>query len=109
MEKIEVTGSTVDFFSFKDGDTTVFAFDTSACQPPEPMVNGMCGLQLLNKANQRLEMTNHKAPMGLFPKVEADFDYKVTDLDDSGKVKVVFTKKEDAKNSTDFTQNSCSG
>ena len=109
MEKIEVTGSTVDFFSFKDGDTEVFTFDTSACQPPEPMVNGMCGLQLLTNSNQRLEMVNHKAPMGLFPKVEADFDYKVIDLDDNGKVKVIFTKKQDATNSTDFTQTSCSG
>jgi len=109
MEKIEVTGSTVDFFKFTDGDTTVFTFDTSACQPPEPMVNGMCGLQLINEPNQRLEMINHKAPMGLFPKVEADYNYEVIDLDDNGKVKVVFTKKEDAKNSTDFTQNSCSG
>jgi hypothetical protein len=109
MEKIEVAGSTVDFFKFQDGDTEVFTFDTSACQPPEPMVNGMCGLQLLSNPNQRLEMVNHKAPLGLFPKVEADFDYEIIDLDNSGKVKVVFSKKADAKNSTDFTQNSCSG
>lgn len=109
MQSIEVTGSTVDFFKFLDGDITVFTFDTSSSQPPEPMVNGMCGLQLLSEPNQRLEMINHKSPMGLFPKVEADFDYEVIELDDSGKVKIIFTKKEDAKNSTDFTQNSCSG
>ena len=109
MEKIEVKGSSVDFFKFKDGDTTVFTFDTSACQPPEPMVNAMCGLQLITQSNQRLEMINHKAPMGLFPKVEADFDYEVINLDDNRKIKVVFSKKEDAKNSTDFTQTSCSG
>ncbi|MBL0687532.1 MAG: hypothetical protein JJV94_06885 [Sulfurospirillum sp.] len=108
MQTIEVAGSTVDFFKFLDGNITVFTFDTSNCQPPEPMVNSMCGLQLLTKSNQRLEMINHKAPMGLFPKIEDDFDYKITKLDDSGKVKVVFTKKENAKNSTDFTQNSCS-
>ncbi len=109
MEKIEVTGSTVDFFKFVDGDTTVFTFDTSACQPPEPMVNAMCGLKLLSESTQRVEMVNHKAPMGLFPKIEADFDYEVIDLNDNGKVKVVFTKKADANNSTDFTQTSCSG
>jgi len=109
MNKIEVTGSTVDFFEFDDGDTKVYTFDTSSCQPPEPMVNGMCGLKLLKEPNQRLEMINHKAPMGLFPKVEADFNYEVIKLDDTGKVKVVFTKKEDAKNSADFTQTSCAG
>jgi len=107
MNKIEVTGATVDFFEFQEGDTKVYTFDTSSCQPPEPMVNGMCGLQLITDSSQRLEMINHKAPMGLFPKVEADFSYEVIDLDD--KVKVIFTKKEDAKNSTDFTQTSCSG
>ncbi len=106
MSKIEVTGSTVDFFEKQEG---VFTFDTSSCQPPEPMVNAMCGLQLLKDSSQKLEMINHKAPMGLFPKIEADFDYEIIDLDDNGKVKVIFTKKEDAKDSTDFTQNSCSG
>ena len=109
MNKIEVTGSTVDFFEFQEGDTKVFTFDTSSCQPPEPMVNGMCGLKLITESNQRLEMINHKAPAGLFPTVDADFSYEVIDLEESGKVKVVFTKKEDAKNSTDFTQTSCSG
>jgi len=109
MNKIEVTGATVDFFEFQEGDTKVYTFDTSSCQPPEPMVNGMCGLQLLTKSNQRLEMINHKAPLGLFPKIEADFNYEVIQIDENGKVKVIFTIKEDAKNSTDFTQTSCSG
>lgn len=109
MDKIEVTGATVDFFEFKDGDTEVFTFDTSMCQPPEPMVNGMCGLTLIKQKNQRLEMINHKAPMGLFPKVEDDFIYEVIDLDENGKVKVIFSRKEDAKNNTDFTQTSCDG
>jgi hypothetical protein len=105
MKKIEVTGSTVDFFEKEEG---VFTFDTSECQPPEPMVNAMCGLQLLKDATQKLEMINHKPPMGLFPKIADDFNYDVQDID-NGMVKVVFTKKDDAKNSTDFTQNSCSG
>jgi len=109
MKKIEVIGSTVDFFEFDDGETKVFTFDSSTCLPPEPMVNAMCGLKLLTKKNQRLEMVNHKPPLGLFPKVEADFDYDVVELDESGKVKVTFSKKEDAKNSTDFTQTSCAG
>ncbi len=105
MNKIEVTGSTVDFFEKEEG---IFTFDTSACQPPEPMVNAMCGLQLLKNSSQKLEMTNHKAPLGLFPKIVDDFDYDIQEAD-NGMVKVVFTKKEEPKNSTDFTQNSCSG
>jgi hypothetical protein len=105
MKKIEVEGSTVDFFEKEEG---VYTFNTTQCQPPEPMVNAMCGLQLLKKPTDRLEMINHKTPLGLFPKIADDFDYEVSDAED-GMVKVVFSKKEDAKNSTDFTQSSCSG
>jgi hypothetical protein len=105
MKKIEVTGSTVDFFEKEEG---VFTFDTTKCGPPEPMVNAMCGLQLLENSTQRLEMINHKPPLGLFPKIVDDFNYEISELDD-GMTKIVFTKKEDAKNSTDFGQSSCGG
>ncbi len=107
MEKIEVLGATVDFFKeIKDGLTT-YQFDTSMCGPPDPMVNAMAGLQLLDE-NSQLVMINHKSPGGLFPKIEEDFNFLEEDTDD-GKIKVVFTKKVDALNSTDFTQNSCHG
>jgi len=109
MNKIQVDGTTVDFFEFKDEKFQVFTFNTETCQPPEPMVNAMLGLQLLNNSNQRLEMINHKSPVGLFPKIENDFNYDVTVLDETGKVKVVFTKKETSDGTTDFKQNNCDG
>lgn len=106
MEKIEVTGATVDFFkTVKDGLTT-YEFDTSMCAPPEPMVNAMAGLQLLDE-NSQLIMINHKSPGGLFPKIEADFEFVNEQLED-GRAKVIFRKKSNASNATDFTQNSCS-
>ncbi len=108
MEKIDVNGSTVDFYKIEKGNEVIYTFDTSASQPPEPMVNAMCGLQLLKDENQTLVMINHKAPMGLFPKIEADFDYEIEQIEDQ-KVKITFKLKKDAKGTTDFTQNSCSG
>lgn len=107
MQKIEVTGATVDFFKDIQDGLTVYQFDTSRCGPPAPMVNAMAGLQLLDE-NSKLVMINHKAPGGLFPKIEADFDYEVSDLED-GAVKVEFRKKTNAQHTTDFTQTSCSG
>ncbi|RLA75097.1 MAG: hypothetical protein DRG11_02775 [Epsilonproteobacteria bacterium] len=107
MQKIDVAGSTVDFFKVvKDGLTT-YRFDTSKCGPPDPMVNAMAGLRLLDDSS-KLIMTNHKAPGGLFPKVEQEFDYEIENLND-GTVEVTFTKKEGSANTTDFTQNSCGG
>lgn len=107
MEKIEVLGATVDFFKEIQNDLTTYSFDTSMCEPPHPMVNAMAGLQLLDE-NSCLVMINHKSPGGLFPKIEADFDFKEENTDD-GKVKVTFTKKTNSSNTTDFSQNSCGG
>ncbi len=107
MEKIEVTGSTVDFYKEVENGLTTYMFDTSRCGPPDPMVNAMAGLQLLD-ANSQLVMINHKSPGGLFPRIENDFDY-TEQITEEGKSKVIFTKKANGKNTTDFTQNSCSG
>lgn len=107
MEKIEVQGSTVDFFKAVQDGLTIYQFDTSKCGPPDPMVNAMAGLQLLDE-NSKLVMINHKTPGGLFPKIDQDFDYVIEDMPD-GRAKIIFTKKADALNATDFTQNSCGG
>ena len=107
MEKIEVLGSTVDFYKEIQDNLTIYQFDTSMCAPPDPMVNAMAGLQLLDE-NSQLVMINHKSPAGLFPKIEQDFTFTEENTSD-GKVKVTFTKKLNSCNTTDFSQNSCNG
>ena len=73
-QKIAVEDATVDFVIFKNEGTTFYAFDTSGCEPPEPMVNAMAGLRLIDGPDKRLIMVNHKMPMGLFNKIGEDFD-----------------------------------
>ncbi len=107
MKKIEVQNATVDFYkTIKDG-VSIYEFDTSLCEPPYPMVNAMAGLALLDE-NSKLVMINHKKPMGLLPKIEGDFNYDFEELE-GGKVKVVFTKKANSNNTTDFSSNHCAG
>jgi len=106
-QKITPMGASVDFFKIIENGLTTYYFDTSKCGPPAPMVNAMAGLQLLDE-NSKLVMINHKIPGGLFPKVEADYNYEVESLDD-GNVKVVFIKKADAVGSTNYNDNKCSG
>ncbi len=53
-EQIEVAGATVDFFTYKMGETQYFEFDTSKCGPPEPMVNAMAGLKLIDSPSKKL-------------------------------------------------------
>jgi len=105
--KIEVEGSTVDFFELaKDGQSTYY-FDTSAEGPPHPMVNAMCGLKLIKNTNNVLVMINHKAPGGLFGKLDADVAYETQDIE-GGLVKVTFTSV-NAGVDSDLNQTSCHG
>lgn len=106
-KKIEVEGSTVDFFELaKDGVSTYY-FDTSSEGPPHPMVNAMSGLKLIKNTNNTLVMINHKTPGGLFGKLDADVAHCAENID-GGLVKVTFTNV-DAGVDSDLTQTSCSG
>ena len=106
-QKIEVEGATVDFYKLaKDGESTYY-FDTSKTGPPHPMVNAMSGLKLIKNTNDKLVMINHKAPGGLFGKLEADVEYSVEDIE-GGLVKVTFCSVA-ASVDSDLNQTSCHG
>jgi len=103
--KIEVAGATVDFFELaKDGASTYY-FDTSKCGPPDPMVNAMSGLRLIKNTNNTLVMINHKAPGGLFGKLEADIAHTAENVE-GGLVKITFTNV-NAGVDSDLTQTAC--
>lgn len=88
--KIEVVGATVDFFKLeKDGESTYY-FDTSKCGPPDPMVNAVCGLKLIQGTNDKLVMINHKAPGGLFAKLSSDISYETQEVE-GGLTQVTFS------------------
>jgi len=107
-QKMAVEGATVDFYKLqKDGQSSYY-FDTSKEGPPHPMVNAMAGLGLIKGSNDTLVMINHKAPGGLFGKLEDDVRYVVEELPD-GLVKVVFSYNADAGVESDLTQTSCGG
>lgn len=102
-KQIEVEGATVPFFK----DEEVYYFDSSLTGPPEPMVNAMVGLQLLDD-NSKLVMINHKAPMGLFPKIQDAFKYQIVELENDT-VEVTFFKKTNTSMDLKNTDTSCGG
>ena len=107
-QKVAVEGATVDFFKLeKDGQSTYY-FDTSKEGPPHPMVNAMAGLGMIKGTNDTVVMINHKAPGGLFAKLEDDVKYVIEDLPD-GLVKVVFSYNPNAVAESDLSQTSCGG
>jgi hypothetical protein len=107
-DPIEVTGANVPFFTYMDGETQVFEFDTSKCGPPDPMVNAMSGLALIDGENKRLEMINHKKPMGLLNKIGENFT--ITDEEiDGGLVRITFSYKSGASEEANLADKNCHG
>lgn len=106
-KKMDMPDSTVDFFEYEKDGITYYYFDTSLSVPPEPMINAMLGLRLLDNDKKRLIMINHKPPMGLFPKIEDNFDYRITPQEDN--VRIEFWFITGTKPATNFDDNKCSG
>ena len=107
-EPIEVAGATTEFYTYKDGETQVYEFDTSKLGPPEPMVNAMAGLKMIDGPNKRLDMINHKKPMGLLDKIGENFNITDTEMDD-GRVKISFTYKVGESEKANLEDSHCDG
>ncbi len=107
-EVIEVEGATVPFFTYKEGEDQIIEFDTSKCGPPDPMVNAMAGLKLLDGPGKKVVMINHKSPGGLLAKIGENYDIEEEKLDD-GRVKLIFSYRSGESEQADLTQNSCGG
>ncbi len=107
-KKIEIAGATVDFYTYIKDGLTLYQFDTSKCGPPEPMVNAMAGLKLIDGTGKKLVMINHKTPGGLFDKISENYDYFIEKLPD-GRVKVIFGYRAGESEKADLTQTSCDG
>jgi methionine aminopeptidase len=90
-KEINVEGATVPVYTYEEDGKTVYEFDTSMLGPPEPMVNALAVLKLLNSKNTKVVMINHKKPMGLLEKVEDKYNIEIHDYD--GKHKIIFTLK----------------
>lgn len=90
-QEIKVEGATVPVYTYEENGYTVFEFDTSMLGPPEPMVNAMAVLKLLDSPNKKVVMINHKKPMGLLEKIENKYNVNISDYE--GKYKIEFTLK----------------
>ena len=106
--ELEVMGATVPFYTYTIEDTQYFEFDTSKCGPPDPMVNAMAGLKLIDSSNKKLVMINHKFPGGLISKIGENYENSREEMAD-GNVKIFFSYKAGESEKADLTQTSCGG
>jgi len=107
-KEIEVEGATVPFYEYTIGETQYYEFDTSKCGPPEPMVNAMAGLKMIDSPNKKVVMINHKKPMGLLDKIGENYEIEAEEMDD-GRVKLIFSYKEGASEKANLNDASCHG
>ena len=103
-----VQDATVPFFTYEAHGTSYIYFDTSACIPPEPMINAMLALELLDSVTKKVVMINHRSPVGLLAKVEKFYDIETTQLED-GKLQLIFSYKEGVSDQADLSQKQCAG
>ena len=105
-QEIEVVGATVPFYKYEQEGTTYLQFDSSKAGHPEPMINAMSGLQTI-QGDEKLVMLNSKPPMGLFPKIEAEFNFEHAEIE-AGLTRVVFSRK-NSNTDTNFNDTACGG
>ncbi|MCP4297549.1 MAG: hypothetical protein GY786_18275 [Proteobacteria bacterium] len=103
---INVQGATVPFYRFQEGDITFYQFNTSFTPPPEPFINAMCGLALVKNDHTKLNMINHKEPMGLIDRMAGNFQIDITPLDEE-LYKITFAYKGEISQQADLTAKSC--
>jgi len=105
-EAIEVEGANVPFFTYKEGEDQIIEFDTSKCGPPDPMVNAMAGLKLLDAPNKKVVMINHKSPGGLLAKIGENYDIAEEKIE-GGLVKLTFSYKSGESEKANLADNTC--
>ena len=95
-----------DFFENRVGELIYYYFDTSMFGPPEPMLNAMAGLKLIDSSNKKLVMFNHTIPNGLLVRVGQNYTHELEELP-NGEIKIVFSYIKDETEKADLTQTSC--
>ncbi len=91
-EKIEVPMATLEFVKYEENGLTCYEFNATECQPPEPMVNAINGLKLLQNQNERLIGIFFHEPAPLYERVGQRFAYEAIELE-NGDFKIVFKLK----------------
>jgi len=106
-EEFNPEGATVPFYKYTIEDSQIVEFDTSKCGPPEPMVNAMIGLSMVDK-DTKLLMINHKKPAGLLNKIDENYDFESVDTPDGG-VQLLFSYRSGDSEKADLSDNKCHG
>src|SRR3990167_5739996 len=88
-ELIEVPRASLDFYKYEEDGLTYYEYDSTKCQPPEPMVNTMVGLSLLKNKNDRLVGIFFHEPFPLYQRIPLTIVHEAKELE-SGDFRITF-------------------
>lgn len=86
---VEVMGATLPFYQYEKDDLTFFEFNATECSPPEPMVNTIKGLSLLQSSNDRLVGLFFHEPFPLYQRIPFTIAHEAVELE-NGDFQVTF-------------------
>lgn len=107
-KRFQPDGATIQFVEYEEEGVKIIGFDSQMCIPPEPMVNAMIALKMLETPKTKVIMVNHRSPVGLLAKINANY---VIDEEKLGgeAVKLTFSYKEGATEHADLSNSRCGG
>jgi hypothetical protein len=88
-ELIEVPRATLPFHKYEEDGFTYYEYDATQCQPPEPMVNTMVGVGLLQSENDRLVGIFFHEPHPLYERLPAAVTHEAVELE-NGDFRITF-------------------
>jgi hypothetical protein len=88
-EKIELPKATLDFYKYEEDGLTYYEYNATKCQPPEPMVNTIVGLNLLQNENDRLVGIFFHEPFPLYERIPLTIAHEAVEQED-GSFKITF-------------------
>ncbi|CAD7287412.1 hypothetical protein LMG7974_00291 [Campylobacter majalis] len=106
--EFKAEGASVSFYKTIKNDIQIIGFDSRPCVPPEPMVNAMVALNMINDKSTKVVMINHKYPAGLIPKIQDKFNIERENLDGE-EVKLTFSLKDGVEPEKYNTNQVCHG
>ncbi|MEA3371944.1 MAG: DUF2249 domain-containing protein [Campylobacterota bacterium] len=91
-ELVQIPFATLDFYKYEEDGITIYKFDATECQPPEPMVNTISALKMLKSKDERVVGTFFHEPTPLYNKISQAFSYNAQELE-NGDFEITFMIK----------------
>jgi len=88
---IVVPRTTLDIYNYEKDGLNIYEFNATECSPPEPMVNTIVVLEMLQNENDRLIVIFFHEPVPLYERLAQNFSYESKELD-NGDFEVTFKK-----------------